>query len=336
MKSVAGNTVQTDVLYMRRCFQLALCGEQGAPPNPMVGAVIVHEGRIIGEGYHACCGGPHAEVNAVHSVRQSDLPYLPESTLYVSLEPCAHHGKTPPCTSLILEMGIRRVVIGCEDPFPKVQGTGISILREAGVEVSISGLREEARWLNRRFITYHEKVRPYITLKWARSADGYIDRLRCVEAEGSTEPLRLSTPQTQVTVHHLRARHQAILVGSNTWRLDRPQLSVRHWAVLHEPLKVVLGQVPPEELPAGWQAYTSINAMLQSLHAQGIQSLLVEGGTRTLQSFIDAGLWDEAQEEVSSTIVGEDGVPAPGMPRGMVQMQENHWGVTFNRWYSNP
>ncbi|MBR1733546.1 MAG: bifunctional diaminohydroxyphosphoribosylaminopyrimidine deaminase/5-amino-6-(5-phosphoribosylamino)uracil reductase RibD [Alloprevotella sp.] len=324
------HTAADDERYMRRCLQLARRGEYGAPPNPMVGAVIVCQGRILGEGYHTRCGEAHAEVNAINGVREKDLPLLRESTLYVSLEPCSHQGKTPRCAELILRTGIPRVVVGCEDPFARVQGRGIRRLRDGGVEVSVGILREECRALNRRFITFHENRRPYITLKWAVSRDGFIDRWREDNAEGTLPPATLSTAYTQISVHHLRARHQAILVGHSTLRLDRPRLTLRRWAG-HEPLKVVLGRVAEGELPAGWQAYADIETLIGSLHRQGIQSLLVEGGAQTLQSFIDAGLWDEAQEELSAAVLGS-GVPAPKMPVGAERTMETRWGVAFTHW----
>ena len=229
---------QIDEKYMRRCLQLAQCGRQGAAPNPMVGAVVVCDGRIIGEGYHQRCGGPHAEVNAIRSVKEPEL--LRRSTIYVSLEPCAHYGKTPPCAKLIIEMGIPTVVVGCRDPFPKVDGRGIDLLREAGIEVRVGILEKECLWLNRRFITFHTLHRPYITLKWAQSRDGLLDRRR----ESAEEPpARLSSPVTQTLVHRLRALNKAILVGRRTWELDRPGLNVRLWTG-EDPQRIVLSSSP--------------------------------------------------------------------------------------------
>ncbi|MBR1594063.1 MAG: bifunctional diaminohydroxyphosphoribosylaminopyrimidine deaminase/5-amino-6-(5-phosphoribosylamino)uracil reductase RibD [Alloprevotella sp.] len=317
--------------YMRRCIELAKHGESGAAPNPMVGAVIVAGDRIIGEGYHARCGGPHAEVNAVQSVREADRPLLRESTLYVSLEPCAHYGKTPPCAELIIRTGIPRVVVGCEDPFARVQGRGIRMLRDAGVAVVTGVLEAECRRLNRRFITFHEKHRPFVTLKWAQSRDGYIDHWR-TPGDGEA-PARLSTPHSQIAVHHLRARHQAILVGHGTLTLDRPQLTVRAWAE-RELVKVVLGRVAEGELPAGWQAFADTETLLESLWRQGVQSLLVEGGLRTLQTFIDTGLWDAAQAELSDVLLGS-GVPAPRMPRGVETQLVSRFGAKFMLWSNN-
>lgn len=311
--------------WMRRCIQLARNGEQGAPPNPMVGAVIVHEGRIIGEGYHVCCGKAHAEVNAINSVRPADRALLRESTIYVSLEPCAHYGRTPPCAELIVRTGIPRCVVGCVDPFSKVSGRGIEILQKAGIAVTVGVLEEECLALNRRFITYQTRQRPYITLKWASSADGFM---------GSWTPgiVALSTPHTLLRVHHLRALHQAILVGHSTLTGDRPSLTVRHWSG-RDPKRVVLGRVAEGELPYGFEAFADIDTMLVSLHRQGIQSLLVEGGQQTLLSFIDRGLWDEAWEELSSVQLGS-GVPVPRMPVGVVRSCETFFGVPVSHWYN--
>ena len=220
---------------MSRCIQLARNGFYGAAPNPMVGAVIVHDGKIIGEGYHVRCGGPHAEVNAVRSVRNPEL--LKESTIYVSLEPCSHYGKTPPCADLIVEKGIPRVVVGCMDPFAKVAGRGIRKLQEAGIEVTVGVLEAECLALNRRFITFHTHHRPYITLKWAESADGFMDSLRTdYEKE---KPYAFSTPYTRMLVHRCRAEHQAILVGRQTALADNPSLNLRMWPG-KSPLRLVM------------------------------------------------------------------------------------------------
>jgi len=266
-------------------------------------------------------------VNAVRSVRPEDEPLLARSTIYVSLEPCSHYGKTPPCARLIIEKQIPRVVVGCRDPFEKVSGRGIEMLREAGVEVIEGVLEEECRELNRAFITFQTERRPYITLKWARSADGFIDAAR---TSAEVPPARLSTPLTQISVHHLRARHQAILVGHRTLLLDRPSLTVRAWSG-RNPQPVVLGRVGEDELPAGWQAYGDIDSLLEALHRQNIQTLLVEGGAKTLQSFIDRDLWDEAWEEHSSVVLG-GGVAAPKMPAGVPQDKRVRWGVGFAHW----
>lgn len=294
----------------------------------MVGAVIVAQGRIIGEGYHARCGEAHAEVNAVRAVSAADRPLLREATLYVSLEPCAHVGRTPPCAEMIVREGIPRVVVGCVDPFARVSGRGIAILREGGVEVVCGVLEEACRALNRRFIAAQTLRRPYITLKWARSADGFLDHWRTVDE--ALPPAQLSTARSLIRMHHLRAQHDAILVGHTTLQLDHPQLSVRYWSG-RQPQRIVLGRIVEGELPQGYTAYDSIATMLPALFAAGTQSLLVEGGTTTLQSFIDSGLWDEAREELSSVLLSS-GVPAPRMPFGVPLRTECAWGTTYNVW----
>lgn len=302
----------TDEQYMWRCIQLARCGEQGAAPNPMVGAVIVADGRIIGEGYHIRCGGPHAEVNAIASVRDASL--LQRATIYVSLEPCAHYGKTPPCADLIVSKGIPRCVVGCMDPFAKVNGLGIKKLRDAGVEVVVGVLEEECRALNGRFMTYHSKHRPWVTLKWAQSTDGFIDR----ERQADETPTVFSTPATSVLVHRLRATHQAILVGTNTALRDNPSLTTRLWPGAN-PLRLVVDRHDrlPETLrlfndEAPTHVYTSesLDDILGDLYQRGIQSLLVEGGAQLLQSFVDAGLWDEARVETAPFAL-HSGVASP-------------------------
>lgn len=314
-----------DEKYMARCLQLARHGEFTTAPNPMVGAVIVHQGRIIGEGWHRRYGGPHAEVNAVRSVRPEHEALLPESTIYVSLEPCSHWGKTPPCAELLVEKGFRRVVVGCMDPNEKVAGRGVRRLREAGAEVVVGVLERECWWLNRKFMTFHTKHRPWITLKWAESADGFIDRHRQSRADG--EPVHFSTPWTQTLVHRLRATHEAILVGRRTWELDQPSLTTRLWPG-RSPAKLVLTEshsiLPvkegtPEE-QSSVQVSTVSNPSLLGWVGEGPQfsSLLVEGGAQTLQSFIDDDLWDEVFVERSEILLG-GGIEAPKMktdPKG--------------------
>ena len=296
---------------MRRCLQLAQCGQQGAAPNPMVGAVIVCDGRIIGEGYHQRCGEAHAEVNAIASVKEPAL--LQRSTIYVSLEPCAHYGKTPPCAQLIIDKRIPKVVVGCRDPFAQVNGKGIEMLRNAGIEVREGVLEQECLELNRRFITFHTHHRPYITLKWAQSKDGFIDKARTDEHEA---PIRFSTPITQALAHQLRAENEAILVGYRTVMLDNPSLTTRAWYGKN-PIRIVID--PENALPsdrrifvgqASTYVFGSISEALTKLHALQVQSLLVEGGAKTLTQFIEAGLWDEARIETAPLLL-RDGIPAP-------------------------
>lgn len=319
-----------DEKYIARCIQLAKNACCNAAPNPMVGAVIVHNGTIIGEGYHIRCGEPHAEVNAIRSVKDESL--LKESTIYVSLEPCSHYGKTPPCADLIIEKGIPEVVIGCMDPFSKVAGRGIEKLRKAGIKVTVGVLEEECRQLIRRFITFNTRKRPYITLKWAESADGFIDKNR---EEGN--PVLLSTPLTSMIVHKRRAEHSAILVGRKTALLDNPSLTTRNWFG-KDPIRLVIDK--GLTLPKGLHLFdgkvrtlvftqkdeTSDNQsveyirldftqnilpqIMDVLYNQKVQSLMVEGGTILLQSFINEGLWDEAYIETSPIRLNE-GIKAP-------------------------
>jgi diaminohydroxyphosphoribosylaminopyrimidine deaminase/5-amino-6-(5-phosphoribosylamino)uracil reductase len=281
-----------DEKYMRRCIQLAANGIQGARPNPMVGSVIVANERIIGEGYHVRCGEGHAEVNAFASVSPEDESLLKDATIYVSLEPCSHYGKTPPCADLIIKKGVRRVVVGCIDPFAEVQGRGIQKIREAGIEVVVGVLEDECRWLNRRFFTFHSLHRPYIILKWAQTANGFID--------DHFQPLLISNEQTQMISHQLRAEEDAILVGHTTFNRDQPSLNVRHW---HgpDPKRIVLTRNRP------------LTQLIDDLYQHGIQSLIVEGGQQTHESFMNAGLWDEIRVETAPVTV-TDGTPAPKLP----------------------
>lgn len=278
------DVLTTDEKYMRRCIQLARNGRMNAQPNPMVGAVIVHDDRIIGEGYHVRCGEGHAEVNACASVKKEDEHLLRESTIYVSLEPCSHYGKTPPCADLLVSKGFKRCVIGCQDPFAKVQGRGIQKLREAGIDVSVGVLEEECKALNKCFMTFHGKQRPFVTLKWAESEDGFIDG-------------HISNTYTQMVCHKRRAEHQAILVGRKTWEADKPSLTVREWYGSSPKRYVVSSQ--SLTLPDGFHLIqtTRVEGILKRLYEDGIQTVLVEGGAELLQSFIDSGEWDECYVE---------------------------------------
>jgi len=283
---------ETDILYMRRCIQLARNGMQNAKPNPMVGAVIVCGGRIIGEGYHVRCGGGHAEVNAFASVKPEDEAKLAGSTLYVSLEPCSHYGKTPPCADLIINKGVCRVVVGCVDPFAKVQGKGIEKIRQAGIEVTVGVLEKECVELNRRFMTFHKLHRPYIILKWAQTINGFIDK--------NGRPLAISNPFTRMLGHKLRAENDAILVGRVTDEREHPALTVRDWSG-RNPRRFVLSH------------NNTIEEIISECCSNGIHSLIVEGGRETLCSFLKAGLWDEIRIETAPIAV-PDGTPAPAIP----------------------
>lgn len=305
-----------DYTYMRRALQLAALGAAHVSPNPMVGAVIVDpSGRIIGEGWHRRYGGPHAEVNAVRSVAEADRSLFGESTMYVTLEPCSHYGKTPPCAALLVDIGIGRVVVGAGDPNPKVAGRGIAMLRDAGVEVDQGLLADESRRLNRTFMTAQTLRRPYVTLKWARSADGFLD---CRRSEGE-EAARFSTVLTSQIVHRRRAMHDAIAVGAGTVIADNPRLDVRLLAgrsprpVIFDRQGLVDESSPLRAKAVYVGADRPLADTLASLFAdQGITSILVEGGAGLLNSFIAAGLWDEAYEEIAPCKLGSKGsVKAP-------------------------
>ena len=312
--------LMTDEKYMRRCIQLAQNGRMNAQPNPMVGAVIVYQDRIIGEGYHVRCGEGHAEVNACASVKKENEHLLKDSTIYVSLEPCSHYGKTPPCADLLISKGFRRCVIGCQDPFAKVQGRGIQKLKDAGIEVTVGVLEEECKALNKRFMTYHGKKRPFVTLKWAESADGFIDG-------------HISNVYTQMVCHKRRAEHQAILVGRKTYEIDKPSLNVREWTGKSPKRYVVSSQLLT--LPEGFQLIqsTSVDNILQRLYEDGIQTVLVEGGAELLQSFINSGLWDECYiEKGALTLNGK--VKAPVLSNAALECVNIDFGQRIEKYVS--
>ena len=308
------NQIFVDEKYMQRCIQLAANGIQGARPNPMVGAVIVANGRIIGESYHVRCGEGHAEVNAFASVSPEDEALLKDATIYVSLEPCSHYGKTPPCADLIIKKGVRRVVVGCIDEFAEVQGRGIQKLRDAGIEVEVGVLEDECKALNRRFFTFHREKRPYIILKWAQTANGFID--------DHHQPVQISSDFTKMLSHKLRAEEDAILVGRVTDEREHPQLNVREWYG-PDPKRMVIDRAHPLNL--------------ESLHAQNIQSIIVEGGTETLQSFIVQGLWDELRVETNTSLTVSDGTRAPQLPASAQVVSSHIYGknviVVYQRKY---
>jgi diaminohydroxyphosphoribosylaminopyrimidine deaminase/5-amino-6-(5-phosphoribosylamino)uracil reductase len=321
--------------YLSRCIELAKNGLGSTYPNPMVGSVIVHNGKIIGEGWHCKAGEPHAEVHAIHSVKNKSL--LAEATIYVSLEPCSHFGKTPPCCDLIIAHKIPKVVIGTIDPFSKVSGTGIERLRENGCEVIVGVLEKECYKLNKRFFTFHNKKRPYIILKWAESSDGFIAPL----VKDKKEPVWISNEYSRQLVHKWRAEEQAILVGTQTVLDDNPQLDVRNWTGKN-PVRIVLDRhgkidqsyfvndgnsktillTEQENLTLGDNVTREIitfdNQLSQKIatvvYQMGLQSVIIEGGRQTLQTFIDDQLWDEARIFKSDKILGE-GIPAPRLHR---------------------
>ncbi len=289
-----------DDIYMKRALQLAHGGEGRVAPNPMVGAVIVADGRIIGEGFHRTFGGPHAEVNAIRSVREKDWHLLKEANIYVTLEPCSHYGKTPPCAKLIIDTGIPNVVVGAPDPNPLVAGRGIRMLREAGIDVKEGVLLEECLEINRRFMTAQTSGRPWIQLKWAQSADGFMAAL---DENGNPKPVKFSSPLSSVWMHRERANAEAIMVGPNTYRIDSPRLNVRLWG----------GKDPRIVIPEG---HVDCARLAESLRAEGINSLMVEGGPTLLRSFIEADLFDELRVETAPLTLGE-GLRAPEIPAGL-------------------
>lgn len=289
--------MQFEEKYMLRALQLARLGEGLVSPNPMVGAVIAaSDGRVIGEGYHHRYGGPHAEVNAINSVREEDRPLLKDSTIYVTLEPCSHYGKTPPCARLIIDTGIPRVVVGSADPFKEVAGRGIRMLRNAGIEVVEDVMREECDALNVRFLTAHRKQRPWIQLKWAESADGF---MAGIDKDGIPYPVKFSTPVSSVWMHRRRSMVDAIMVGKNTLEIDKPRLDCRYW---------------PGEAPRRIEPRHDLERQMKDLYKEGVTSLMVEGGPTLLRSFIEAGLYDDVKIEISEKKLGE-GLPSPGFNR---------------------
>ena len=317
--------------YMMRCIQLAKAAAGHVSPNPMVGCVIVHEGKIIGEGYHQEFGKAHAEANAINSVEQKNL--LPQSTLYVNLEPCAHFGKTPPCSDLIIQYNISHVVIGCIDPYSKVSGKGVKKMQDAGIRVETGIMEEECINLNKRFFTFHKLKRPYIILKWAETIDGFIDRDR---SKVISKPNWITSDICKVAVHKQRAEEDAILIGTNTAERDNPTLNVRYWNGKN-PLRLVLdgkhrlandlhlfdNKMPTlvftketkkdsknlEYIEVDFEDYLHED-ILEELYNREIQSLIVEGGTRLLKGFISKGLWDETWRYVGNKAF-KKGIEAP-------------------------
>lgn len=340
--------------YMKRCIQLARNGKGFVEPNPMVGAVIVCNGRIIGEGYHRHYGEAHAEVNAINSV--TDQTLLKQSTIYVSLEPCSHYGKTPPCVDLIIKKGIPRIVIGCQDPFPEVAGRGIKKLKDAGKEVIVGVLEKECKELIREFITFNTLKRPYITLKWAESADHFMDLNR---TEGS--PVILSSPLTAMLVHKKRSESAAIMVGTRTALLDNPQLTVRHWAG-ENPTRLVIDRylslpktlslfddttptIVFTEQTSGINtsrtSYVTLDytklvlpQIIHHLYQLKLQTLFVEGGSQLLQSFIDSNLWDEIYIE-RSPIKLHSGVKSPEMIKAPDATTDSYFGREIWHFHNN-
>ena len=342
-----------DDQYMQRCLQLARKGEGFTAPNPMVGCVIVCGNKIIGEGWHRKYGEAHAEVNAINSVKNKKI--LSEAVLYVSLEPCSHYGKTPPCTALIIEHGIPKVVVATVDPNPQVSGKGIEILRNAGVEVVSGVLEQEAKALNRIFFINQIQKRPYVILKWAQSADGFIDRKR--EINDGMQPAKFSNELSAIVVHRLRTHVQAIMVGTNTALLDNPQLTARYWYG-ENPVNVVIDKTGKLPLTAAifnsdsrvivftqtenykitkenivvvnidFQADVN-DQILKKLFELKLSSILVEGGAALLNSFIEKSLWDEAFIEVSPLKL-VSGIRAPAIDFKSPDYKTFHNNIRFH------
>jgi diaminohydroxyphosphoribosylaminopyrimidine deaminase/5-amino-6-(5-phosphoribosylamino)uracil reductase len=321
--------MQKDKLYMQRCIDLALLGIGEVGSNPMVGAVIVLDDVIIGEGYHQKFGEAHAEVNAINAVKDKSL--LNKATIYVSLEPCSHFGKTPPCADLLVNSNFKKVVIGCKDTFSEVSGRGIEKLKAAKIDVVLGVLEEECRDLNRRFFTFHEQKRPYVILKWAQTKDGFLDRLR----DDDTNKINwISSKETKTLVHKWRSEESSILVGKNTILNDNPTLTVReltgknpiriildshlslslNFNVFNKDAETVVLNLEKEEIIEGLKFKKILNfdidSILKALYDLNIQSVFVEGGAQTLQSFISSNLWDEVRVIVGNTTFTE-GLKAP-------------------------
>ena len=319
----------SDEFYMQRCLDLAENALGKTYPNPIVGCVIVHEGKIIGESWHKKAGDAHAEVNAINSVKDKTL--LSTSTLYVSLEPCVHYGKTPPCSELIIKHNIPHVVVGCKDSFSKVSGKGIQSMRESGIKVDVDVLKDKCVESHKRFFTFHNKKRPYIILKWAETKDGFIAPAK----QKLGEPFWITSKESKTLVHKWRSQESSILIGANTAKLDNPSLTVRLWNG-NNPLRIVIDEnlklnnnlnifnnsaktlvfnnkknIVFDNIEYCMIDFNSIHQeIMKSLYNKGVHSLIIEGGRETLQSFIDIGLWDEARVFVGNKNL-ENGVHAP-------------------------
>ncbi len=324
--------MNTHEKYIQRCIQLAKNGLGTTYPNPLVGSIIVYKDKIIGEGWHYKAGQPHAEVNAIRSVKDHAL--LKDATIYVSLEPCSHYGKTPPCSDLIIEKGIKRVIIGTIDTFAKVSGAGIQKLMNAGCDVTVGVLEKECQELNKRFFTFHNKKRPYIILKWAKTIDDYI----APDIRKNRAPVWISNTHSRQMTHQWRAEEQAILVGNTTVLKDNPKLTIRDWSGQH-PIRIAIdksGRIPEDSAILDKTAQTIIitteefrkedsdctiyevintennntEEICAILYKHNIQSVIIEGGSRTIQSFILSNLWDEARVFEGNTTF-DTGIKAP-------------------------
>jgi diaminohydroxyphosphoribosylaminopyrimidine deaminase/5-amino-6-(5-phosphoribosylamino)uracil reductase len=344
--------ITTHAPFMQRCLYLAGLGTGFTAPNPMVGAVLVHEDRIIGEGYHRQYGGPHAEVNCIQSVQAADRSLISSSTMYVSLEPCCHYGKTPPCTDLIIRERIPNLVIGCRDPFSEVNGKGIERLKSNGVQVEYPVLEEPAKEMNRRFFTFHEQQRPYVILKWAESVNHKI-------AGEQGNRIHISNAWSDRYVHKWRSEESAILIGTTTALRDNPQLTNRLWTgknpvrivldrelKLPDSLKILDGESPTiilngkKESQSGNLLFKKINrdagipVILSALHSSQILSVLVEGGAKLLQSFIQSGIWDEIRIITNQEMEIPEGLSSPAF-RNAKLVKSEMFGSDTIRIYRN-
>lgn len=333
--------MSNEELLMQRCIKLAAAGLGRVSPNPMVGSLIVHQDIIIGEGFHQNFGGPHAEVNAINDVKDKSL--LKNSTLYVTLEPCSHHGKTPPCADLIISHGIPKVIIGMTDPNPIVAGKGIQKLKKAGIETIVGVCEEQCRYLNRRFITNHEKKRPFIILKWAKTIDGFIDIDRTQNKSFSRDEYWITNNALRILVHKWRSEEDAIVIGKQTLINDNPTLNVRDW-VGKQPIRIVIADKVPKtddfnlfKAPGKILLFhneanlshqnieylhydsgdNSLTEILDTLYNKGISSIIVEGGKTILNSFISQNLWDEARILTGNKHFGR-GLTSPNIPVGTI------------------
>lgn len=309
--------------YISRCIDIAKNGLGATAPNPMVGCVIVHDSNIIGEGYTSPYGEAHAEVNAINSVKDKSL--LKEATLYVTLEPCSHFGKTPPCSNLIIDHGIKNVVIGCVDDNKKVSGQGIAKLKEAGCNVTVGVLENDCKEHHKRFFTFHNKKRPYIILKWAETADGFIAPLH----KKVKQPVWITNQYSRQLVHKWRAEEQAILIGTNTVLEDNPSLTTRDWKGKH-PIRIVLDK--NKTLSKDFKVFddnaktilikeSSADNICNLLYKANINSVIVEGGAKTLQLFMNSGLWDEARVFIGQSDFRE-GIKAPKCKGQLIDEQQ--------------
>lgn len=347
--------------YIKRCIQLAENGLGTTYPNPLVGSLIVYDNKIIGEGWHRKAGEPHAEVNAINSVK--DKSKLKKATIYVSLEPCSHYGKTPPCSDLIVASGIKNIVIGSIDPFPEVSGKGIKKLMDAGCQVIVGILDEKCHFLNRRFFTYHKHKRPFVILKWAQSLDGFLAPISS-EDKHNRKPIWITNKYSQQLVHKWRSEEGAILVGTNTAVMDNPSLTTRSWDG-NNPVRVLIDQhlrlskdsalldkssktivICGIEAKDSTKLESSENLIFETidfkkeithqicefLYKHKIQSIIIEGGAKTLQSFINSGLWDEARV-FTGDIQFIKGVKAPCLDAEL-RLKQDYTGDIL-RIYSN-